>query len=318
MDVFPKKIGEWIRAEYRKYPEPYGYSVTYTFNLESGVRTACTIYFYKGDTEGELESGCASAEVKEQFETAIQGVQENQTEAFQSIRQTDASQVLIGEGPYVLAALRANFVGTTKDGKDRLTQVYLTSTRFGFIKIRLSSERGWNDIKGQVMRLFGQILKTATQSKDEIHAVTFNDDERVLAATLIDEDKVNPALLADILGRAGLKVITVGDAEISVTVGGARVTIEIKPNLKVLKFLMAFGLRPRVTEENKQEFSNRASNTIMMCRFSAPKHDSDVLVSDYHLCYAGGLCDVQLIATFDLFLKTTIAAIESCGGKDLM
>jgi hypothetical protein len=183
MDVFPKLIGRWVRTGYRRYPNPHGYSVAYSLNYLE--RTTCTFYFYKGDIEGELEAGCNSAEVKEQFASIIQAIQENPAGTYQSIRQTEASQVLIGEGPHVRLALRAIFIGTTREAKTMLTQVYLTSTRFGFIKIRLSTKGAWDVIKWHVMSLFGQILSISTKQKDKIHAAEKNDDDRVLAAPLI-------------------------------------------------------------------------------------------------------------------------------------
>lgn len=161
-------------------------------------------------------------------------------------------------------------------------------------------------------------VQITSGQNEGVNHIEFNDDERTFSSTLIKEDLVSLATLAIILTRAKCKVSPLSHNAITAIVNNGSVIIAIDEKIKVIRFLLVFRFRPGIHYNTRNEFVGRANETIVMCKLLTSKSEVDELHSEYFLCYAGGICELQLIASLDLFVKTTLAAISSCGGLGLL
>jgi hypothetical protein len=107
------------------------------------------------------------------------------------------------------------------------------------------------------------------------------------------------------------------DNDIRVTTEfGAVILVKVHQDKKILKYLSMFGFKDSATESSKLAFLNELNSTVILSRFSMPR--ADILLSEYFLPYEKGISSYQVINSFRLFERVTLAAIREYDKANLV
>jgi hypothetical protein len=134
----------------------------------------------------------------------------------------------------------------------------------------------------------------------------------------LEEEQVNPSTLLALFENAFMKATLDEDKDIRVTTEhGMTILVEVLVAKKILKYASLFGFKNQANADvAKLEFLNTLNSKIILSRFSMPR--ADILLSEYFLPYEKGISSYQVINSFRLFERVTLAAIREYDKANLV
>jgi hypothetical protein len=121
------------------------------------------------------------------------------------------------------------------------------------------------------------------------------------------ETEVQPDNLLKLFKEAYLKVTTDSDGDLKIETDVGVSFLRVMEDRKLLKYTSMYGFKTVATEDDKLSFLNTLNHKVIFCRFSMPK--PEVLMVEYFLSYEEGISAYQIIRSFRLFERITVAAI---------
>lgn len=132
----------------------------------------------------------------------------------------------------------------------------------------------------------------------------------------LEEDQIDPASILEVFDTF-TKATLDDDKDIRVTTAPSTMfLVKVLQDKKILKYLSMFGFKDSATESSKLAFLNELNSTVILSRFSMPR--ADILVSEYFLPYEKGISSYQVINSFRLFERVTLAAIREYDKANLV
>jgi hypothetical protein len=133
----------------------------------------------------------------------------------------------------------------------------------------------------------------------------------------IAEADIDRTLIAEVFSRCCMKVEFDGDGDVWVSeMDGPRVLVSVGSERPEILFLAWYRFKDGVSEVARQALAARCNRDVRMVRFRLT--GDDVFMADYSLVCEGGLLLWQLVHSFRLFSRITMAALCKNDPEDIL
>jgi len=140
----------------------------------------------------------------------------------------------------------------------------------------------------------------------------------MLGSELIPESEVTQETLVNLFKQSFFKISFTENKDLVVHTDGPHVLFELNNQLKTLKFMAAYSLKPNISVTDKLALVNTMNDEMNLVRFVIPKANPDFMVADYTLSYDEGISPYLIVTSVRLFAGATSYAIRHFDTQELV
>lgn len=160
-------------------------------------------------------------------------------------------------------------------------------------------------------------LETTTKAKEQVLHPVFQEEKAMTTAEMIAEKDVTPENLAALFKRAFFEVSRDDDGDVVVQTDGPLIFVRVRDN-KLIKYMAVYKLKANTPLERKHAFVNRLNDEVILCRFSVPQQNSDLMIADYYMPFGESVPAFQIVSALRSFSRVVLHALGSYDDDNLV